>query len=988
MEFEEGLKVQAMTFLLKGHALNWWRSMPQSRVVPPEMELDEFVEVFRDQFCPDLWREEKAKEFMSLEQGEKSVLAYYIEFTSLSKWYDERANRERKLINKIKNGLRVEIQEGVTTADMGSLVSVKAAALERERLENRKKEEKKRKATAPPTQSAIHSYPAKRTQTSFSGFRGSQSMPTRGTMTCFTCGRPGHKSVACPARTSGTVRSGGAPSGLPLCDKCGKRHFGVCHLLAGVTCYTCGQRGHRSLNCPTKRATPTQSVGSVQGPRAPSGSYGGRGGGSFGRGAGRGTGANATPVGAGGEQGRLYALTRGAAENANDVVTGMISILGLSVYALFDSGSTHSFVSEKCLSSLGVVASSLSVSWGVRTPLGTSVRVDRVCRGCKVLVGGVEFLADLMVLPFNEFDVILGMDWLARHGALLDCQKKEVLLQVGGDGQVVFKGVRKRESAPMGVISAMQAFSLIQEGCEALLVQVSVDRNEELEKVPVAREFADVFEELPGAPIEREVEFNIELVPGTAPISIPPYRMAPAELNELKEQLQELLDKGFIRPSVSPWGAPVLFVKKKDGSMRMCIDYRRLNKATIKNRYPLPRIDDLFDQLQGAEVFSKIDLRSGYHQLKVEEGSVPMTAFRTRYGHYEFLVMPFGLTNAPAAFMALINKVFHEYLDKFVIVFIDDILIYSKTREEHEEYLRIVFHRLREQQLFAKFSKCTFWLEEVLFLGHVVSKRGVEVDPKKIEAVVNWSPPKDVSQLRSFLGLAGYYRRFVEGFSTIASPLHKLLRKESKYEWSEECQRSFEELKKKLTSAPVLTLPVEGGEYVVFSDASLQGLGCVLMQNGKVVAYASRQLRVHEVNYPTHDLELAAVVFALKLWRHYLYGETFKIMTDHKSLKHLMDQKELNGRQRRWMELLKDYDCTIDYHPGKANVVADALNRRELVDLRALRVEMQLDEVGSLLAKLNIRPMLNDRIGEEQLKDATLVAIRGEVEKAWIMDLR
>ncbi|MCQ7691370.1 reverse transcriptase family protein, partial [Salmonella enterica] len=269
----------------------------------------------------------------------------------------------------------------------------------------------------------------------------------------------------------------------------------------------------------------------------------------------------------------------------------------------------------------------------------------------------------------------------------------------------------------------------------------------------------------------RQIEFTIDLLLGTAPISKPLYRMAPIELEELKKQIQELLDKGFIRPSVSPWGAPVLFVKKKDGSMRLCIDYRQLNQVTIKNKYPLPRIDDLFDQLQGTQVYSKIDLRSGYHQLKIREGDIQKTAFRTRYGHYEFLVMPFGLTNAPAAFMDLMNRVFHPYLDKFVIVFIDDILIYSKSIAEHEHHLKTVLEVLRQEKLYAKLSKCNFWLNEIMFLGHVISSAGISVDPHKIEAVIKWKQPSNVSDIRSFLGLAGYYRRFVEGFSKIVVQL-------------------------------------------------------------------------------------------------------------------------------------------------------------------------------------------------------------------------
>ncbi|WMV25700.1 hypothetical protein MTR67_019085 [Solanum verrucosum] len=414
-----------------------------------------------------------------------------------------------------------------------------------------------------------------------------------------------------------------------------------------------------------------------------------------------------------------------------------------------------------------------------------------------------------------------------------------------------------------------------------------------------------------------EIDFGIDLLPDTQPISIPPYRMAPAELKELKEQLRDLLEKGFIRPSQSPWGAPVLFVKKKDGSLRMCIDYRQLNRVTVKNKYPLPRIDDLFDQLQGASHFSKIDLRSGYHQVKVRECDIPKTAFRTRYGHYEFVVMSFGLTNAPAIFMDPMNRVFKPYLDSFVVVFIDDILIYSHSVEEHMGHLRVVLQRLREEKLYAKYEKCEFWLKEVAFLGHVVSGDGIKVDPKKTDVIRNWPRPLTPSDIRSFLGLAGYYRRFVNGFSSIASSMTKLTQKKAKFEWTDECERSFQTLKDKLVSAPILSLPDGLEGFVVYCDASRVGLGCVLMQNGKVIAYASRQLKVHEKNYPTHDLELAAVVFALKIWRHYLYGVHVDVFTDHKSLQYVFTQKDLNLRQRRWLEFLKDYDMSVHYHSGK-----------------------------------------------------------------------
>ncbi|KAL5825390.1 hypothetical protein ACOSQ3_021453 [Xanthoceras sorbifolium] len=403
-------------------------------------------------------------------------------------------------------------------------------------------------------------------------------------------------------------------------------------------------------------------------------------------------------------------------------------------------------------------------------------------------------------------------------------------------------------------------------------------------------------------------------------------------------------------------GAPVLFVKNKDGSMRLCIDYRELNKLTICNQYPLSRIDDLFDQLHGATVFSKIDLMSGYHQLKIREEDVPKTAFRTWYGHYEFLVMPFGLTNAPAAFMDFMNKIFRSYLDQFVIVFINDILVYSGSEEEHVEHPKIVLKTLREHQLYVKLSKCQFWLDRVTFLGHVVSVEEVSVDPQKTEAIINWTQPTNVIEVRSFLGLAGYYRKFVEGFSKIAAPLTKLTRKEEKFVWSEACQQSFDELKRRLTLAPVLTLSSKEDGFTVYCDASRQGLGCVLTQHEKVIAYASRQLKKHEQNYPTHDLELTAVVFVLRIWRHYLYG-------------------------RRWIELIKDYDCTIEYYFGKANVVADALSRKPTSSIAHLKpVRLKMSDSRALVATFNVRPILVDRIRELQTQDPQLVKLKDKVE--------
>ena len=566
------------------------------------------------------------------------------------------------------------------------------------------------------------------------------------------------------------------------------------------------------------------------------------------------------------QQGRVFALVPGDVQASTSVVSGILTIDSYPAHVLIDSGSTHSFVTPYFATKLSTPPQPLNFTLHVSTPSGDSMIGSHIFRDCEIQVHDVLLHVNLIPLDIQHFDVILGMDWLASNYATIDCVDKKVNFQIPMQPKLSFEG--KGVVPPPYLISYMYARRLLRKGCQGYLASIVDCTPKEINPsdIPVVREFMDVFpDDLIELPPDRELEFTIDLVPGTTSISKAPYRMAPVELKELKLQLQELLDKGFIRPSTSPWGAPVLFVKKKDGSMRLCIDYRELNRVTVKNKYPLPRIDDLFDQLQGAQVFSKIDLRSGYHQLKIKPEDVPKSAFRTRYGHYEFLVMPFGLTNAPAAFMDLMNRVFKSHLDDFIIVFIDDILIYSKNNEDHEKHLRIALQTLREEKLFAKFKKCEFWLTSIAFLGHIISKDGISVDPQKIEAIVNWPRPTNVTEIRSFLGLAGYYRRFVQDFSRLATPMTRLIQKHITFKWDADCENSFQELKKRLISAPILTLPTGTGGYVIFSDASFKGLGCVLMQNGKVIAYASRQLKPYERNYPTHDLELAAVIFALKI---------------------------------------------------------------------------------------------------------------------------
>ena len=366
--------------------------------------------------------------------------------------------------------------------------------------------------------------------------------------------------------------------------------------------------------------------------------------------------------------------------------------------------------------------------------------------------------ADLVIFAMNDFDVIFGMDWLTKYRACLDFFSKVITFKVDeANASVLFEEVWKKQDTRL--VPALKAERMMCSGYECYIAFISEKKPvQELRDIPVVCEFPDVFlGEVSGLPPAREVDLTIKLLSGTALISNAPYRMAPSELYELKKQIHDLLDKGFIKPSVLAWGAPVLFVKKNDGTIRMCINYRQINQMTIKNKYLLLRIDQLFDQLKGAAYFLKIDLQSRHHQIRVRDQDVQKTAFRTRYGHYEFLVMSFDLTNAPTVFMALMSRVFAPYLDQFVIIFIDDILVYSKSEREHSHHLRIALQLLRDIQLYAKLGKCDFQLQQVAFLGHIVTREGLVVDTAKIEAITKWQSLGNVLEVWKFLGLAGYY---------------------------------------------------------------------------------------------------------------------------------------------------------------------------------------------------------------------------------------
>uniref|UniRef100_A0A2N9EXV4 RNA-directed DNA polymerase n=1 Tax=Fagus sylvatica TaxID=28930 RepID=A0A2N9EXV4_FAGSY len=608
--------------------------------------------------------------------------------------------------------------------------------------------------------------------------------------------------------------------------------------------------------------------------------------------------------------------------SAPDTMKVAGQIYSLSTTVLLDSGSSHNFVSES-LATLSGLRPSQSQKVRVTVASGEKLTSKGKCSRIPIKLGSFITQVDFYILPLEGYDMVLGTHWLRTLGEIVwDFSKLTMRFTSNGE-DVVLRGISDQ------VVKFKREISKPAQGAWGQLLALEDNAKFHLELFQLLSTYEDIFKEPSGLPPTRTQDHQIPLQPGSIPVCAKAYRHPYHQKNKIERQVAEMLSSGIIRPSRSPFSSPVILVKKHDGTWRMCVDYRSLNKVTIKDKFPIPIIDELLDELHGARFFSKLDLRSGYHQIRVKPADIPKTAFRTHHGHFEFLVMPFGLTNAPSTFQALMNDIFKNQLCKFVLVFFDDILVYSCTMQEHIQHLQITLDILRSHQLHVKREKCQFGQTEVKYLGHVISQEGVLLDSEKVSAMVQWPKPHNLKAMRGFLGSTGYYRKFIRNYGKIATPLTKMLKKNS-FVWSLEAEKAFEALKEVMTKALVLSLPNFDKQFIVECDASGVGLGAVLKQD-RPIAFHSQALHGKNLLLSTYEKEMLALVMAVCKWQHYLLGRRFTVHIDQRSLKYLWSQKLTTDAQQRWLSKLMGFDFKIEYKKGSENRVADAFSRRDEV---------------------------------------------------------
>ncbi|QRV99033.1 Retrotransposable element Tf2 protein [Ceratobasidium sp. AG-Ba] len=640
-----------------------------------------------------------------------------------------------------------------------------------------------------------------------------------------------------------------------------------------------------------------------------------------------------------------------------------------SGWAMLDSGASSIFISENIVRDFQLFKKKLDKPRRLKVIDGREIDSGRVEHyvTLNLKIFDHEEEVDAYVVNVGNHDLVLGMAWLKRHNPAIDWDKKSLIF-----------------SSRYCSENCLHTSPMVKSGEPDLEIAATAE-------LPTRySEFSKIFteEEISPLPPHRPYDCEIILKPDAVPRHGPIYSLGPREDEELRKTVTKQLEAGLIRPSKSPMASPVIFVKKKNGSLRMCIDYRKLNDMTVKNVYPLPRSNDLIEKLRGAKIFSKFDLKWGYNLVRIKEGDEWKTAFKTRYGLFEYLVMPFGLTNAPATFQHFMNDIFRDILDVYVIIYLDDILVFSKNEEDHEKHVREVLSRLQKHNLYCNLAKCFFSVKEIDYLGLIVSPEGIRVDPAKVVKAIDWLVPSKVVQVQEFVGFCNFYRTFIRDYSRIAAPLFNLTRKNHPWEWTDECAQAFEQLKEALRSAPVLIIPDISKQFFLECDASDFATGAILSQFSEddrlhPVAFLSKAMTPAERNYDIYHKELLAIVKALKEWRHLLEGTALpvQIITDHKNLEPFKASKDLRGRLARWAGFLSEFNFQLKYRPGKTNGKADILSRKDEHRPLGGGESRALLDPNLFIAAIKPDEVLDDRIRDAYLQDERLNHIIEALQK-------
>ena len=897
-------RVALVTTKFRGRAAAWWQQLKQTRIRQGKAKINSWEKLkkhTRAAFFPYNYVRTLYQRLQNLKQGARSVDEYTTDFYQLVARNDL-ADTDDQLVSRYIGGMTLQFQESLNLFDPVSVSEAHSKAL------NLEKQFSRRSAGG-------------------NTFRGSLNSPNqpRG-------GFPNQPTVIPPRPSPSGQVNRTQPTGpgmVPRGQGAG----------SSARCFTCGETGHRMADC---RKNDKYGKGLfVEGEEISEHQRH-----DFG-----------DPVYddndevqeefVEGDTGPMLVVHRAcfASREAdgdewlrNNVFQSTCTIGGKVCHLVIDPGSCENVVSEEVVTKLALPTEQhpkpYRLSWLKK---GNILTVTKRCLVPISIGSKYKDKAWCDVVDMDVCHLLLGRPWEFDRYVSHDGQKNtySFMLDTGIITLVPSKEVASKKPTTGENVTLLTKQQFVEEAAETGIVYVLNGTSSPTESVvpdvvkPLIEEFSDVFPaDLPeGLPLLRDIQHQIDLVPGSRLPNRPHYRMSPKEHEDLRRQVEELLVKGFVRASLSPCAVPALLTPKKDGTWRICVDSRAINKITVRYSHPIPRFDDLMDQLSGAQFFTKLDLKSGYHQIRVRPGDEWKTAFKTREGLFEWLVMPFGLSNAPSTFMRFMNQVLRPFIGKFVVVYFDDILIYSATPELHLQHLQEVLTVLRREQLFAAVSKCEFMTDSVLFLGYVVSKDGISMDANKVAAIRDWPVPTTLFAVRSFHGLASFYRRFIHNFSSIMAPITDCM-KAGRFMWTEQATEAFALIKEKLTTAPVLVLPDFSQPFELHCDASKVGVGGVLTQHGRPVAFFSEKLNGSKLNYNTYDVEFYAIIQALKHWRAYLIYRPFVLYSDHAALKHINNQDKLSDRHAEWASYLQEFTFVVKHKAGILNKVADALSRR------------------------------------------------------------